>query len=96
MARRAQRHPADTVWQIMLKAPRWSQPVPSARRFDNPEAAAFYAGVLIDKPELWTDTEPLALCRLLEAEDPEDVRVIIAPIAAPSSAKAPAAAVAAA
>jgi len=85
MARRVQ-HPADTVWQILLKAPRWSRPVPSARQFDNPEAAAFYAGVLIDEPELWADTEPAALCRLLEAEDPDQVRVIITPAPAPAAA----------
>lgn len=63
------------TWKIMLKAPRWSAPLPSARTFETPEAAAFYAHTLVDDPEMWTETESAALCLLLEAEDPADVQV---------------------
>jgi hypothetical protein len=67
------------AWQILLKAPRWSAPLCCTRQFSTPEAAAFYADALVDIPELWVQSEDPALCRLLEAEDPQDVQVRICP-----------------
>lgn len=64
-------------WIIELRGVKWSQALRSARAFETPEAAATYAHALIEEPEIWAEGEGWALCRLLEAEDPEEVEVKI-------------------
>ena len=72
-----QRPQIDGRWMILLRGPKWSQPVPSSRVFSTPEAACFYADALIADPDLWVSEEGPALCRLLESEAPDQVRVRI-------------------
>lgn len=64
-------------WIIELRSERWSGPLRSARAFESPEAAATYAHALVDEPEIWTEGEGWALCRLIEAEEPADIEVLI-------------------
>lgn len=80
MSRR--KSPVISEWAITIKAPRWSQALHSSRCFSTPEAAAFYASSLVERPELWSEVEHAALCRLIEAEAPEDLHVRVIPASA--------------
>lgn len=64
-------------WIIELRGAKWSQSLRSARAFGSPEAAATYAESLVADPEIWAEGEGWALCRLIEAEDPEGIEVRI-------------------
>jgi hypothetical protein len=65
------------TWVIELKGPDWSRSLRCARAFGTPEAAATYAHALVAEPDIWSEGEGWALCRLLESEDPEAVQVRI-------------------
>jgi len=64
-------------WVIELRGAKWSKALRSARAFESPEAAVVYAHALIDEPEIWYEGEGWALCRLLEAEDPEKIEFLV-------------------
>ena len=64
-------------WVIELRDPHWSRSLRSARAFQSPEAALVYAESLVADPEIWNEGEGWALCKLLEASDPEHIEVRI-------------------